>query len=792
MRIDALIRLAFAGEVPPEQNAKEQESKNNSQLSTLNSQLIEKVSVQLNAEKLKLIDEISRLILELKKEFPELARNLEKAREHFSANQENIPAKKILNLFSTIQQNLSEKTVVAETIRNLVGEAVKILQPKLSMEIPQETKLILVLSKNDFEAANTIIKNITSTPTQTSTPTPTSTPTSAPTPTPVQQQTPMPTPMQQPQQIPVQPLPQQTIPQQIVPQVAPPPPQQTFQAILNTLQEFKELGIPKELQRTPLKELETMVLQKTGIEIPKDLVKNLSIAFGEKPVFAEIIIAPVPQKEQAQQQPQIIPQQPQVIQQQPQIIPQQLQAVPQQPQIIPQQPQIVPQQPQVIQQQPQINPQQPQIIPQQPQVIPQQPQAIPQQPQIIPQQPQIIPQQPQAIPQQPLIIPQQPQVIQQQPQITQQQPQIIPQQPQVAVQIYEIPLPKNFPLEKILPIDLPAKELPPKIELAFSLYQIPENKISEKPEQPKAILQPWPASVSIPQTERNFWIKTDLPFTPQTLNIREMVLSFNSGKLPENPEIVRSFASAFHEVSMQTEQGSSIPKEQVNLLWRAVNNMPVNLPLPMQITHTFLKYQPQGNYEGELFKSLPEPVKKELLQELPKEKTLQPEILQKAVERILEKAPEETRPVLQNLKEQIQWTRVDQDTRVQSDRDNIFYFMHEGELQKGRLKVKDERKGNSKNKQDSQITFSIDTKVKNLGNVHVDLTLSKGILNIRMQDEVGTASDAVNEERGMLAKELADLGISLGELVYGKTPKIQIVKVAEKTEKSTGGLDVKA
>jgi len=76
--------------------------------------------------------------------------------------------------------------------------------------------------------------------------------------------------------------------------------------------------------------------------------------------------------------------------------------------------------------------------------------------------------------------------------------------------------------------------------------------------------------------------------------------------------------------------------------------------------------------------------------------------------------------------------------------------------------------------------------------VHVDLTLSKGILNIRMQDEVGTASEVINAERETLAKELTDIGLSLGELIYGKTPKIQAVKVAEKTEKSTGGLDVKA
>jgi len=382
----------------------------------------------------------------------------------------------------------------------------------------------------------------------------------------------------------------------------------------------------------------------------------------------------------------------------------------------------------------------------------------------------------------------------------------------------------SVPLQKILPdvsqnsVQNQAQNFPQKFELAFSLY-----KITEQSQEPKFVLQPWIASTLIPKAERDFWLKTDLPLTPQILNVREAILSF--GNLPENPDLARLFASSIHELSLQTEQGSDVSKEQMNLLWRVVqtaaNEGPaangqglaasaqgqVEKQLPAQVMQTFLKYQPQGNYEGDLFKNLPEPVKRELQQELPAGKTWQPETLQKAVEKILEKhmqqpnsvilneqaskSHEEIKLVLQNLKEQIQWTRIDQDTRPQNDKENVFYFMHDGELQKGRLKIKDERKGGSKSRQDSSISFSIETKAKNLGNVRADLILSKSILNIRMQDEIGTAGDAVKEERETLAKELADIGISLGELVYGKTPKIHILKVAEKKEK-TGGLDVRA
>jgi len=300
-----------------------------------------------------------------------------------------------------------------------------------------------------------------------------------------------------------------------------------------------------------------------------------------------------------------------------------------------------------------------------------------------------------------------------------------------------------------------------------------------------------------------------LPLTPQILNIRDTILSF--GKLPENPEVVKLFANNLHELSLQTEQGTNISKEQTNLLWRVVQlnyQLPINSQ-PSTLNSQILKYQPAGNYEGELFKNLPEPIKRELQKELPIGKTWQPETLQKAVEKILEKYEEpqlsktiqnehtskhneEIKLVLQNLKEQIQWTRIDQDTRLQNDKENVFYFMHEGNLQKGRLKIKDERKGSSKKQQDSSISFSIETKTKNLGDVHADLTLSKRILNIRLQDSVGTAGEAVQTERDGLARELADIGIVLGELLYGKTPKIRNLPINKTEGKKNSGLDVRA
>jgi len=753
------------------------------------------IAVQLNTERLKIIDEMSRLVLELKKEFPELAQYLSKARDNFSANKENIPIKNVMNLLTEIQQNLN-KPEAAEKLKALVDEVIKILQPKQSAETPPEFKLVLALSKNDFASANIAAKNIVQTaaiPQQIQVPQTTATVQTAAATT------------------------QTTATTSTTATTV-----QTFQTILNALQELKELGIPKEFKNAPLKELETVALQKTGIEIDRNFpnLRSLQNFFNEKPTYATISLLPANQTvpfEKAVNVVEIplpkdfplqkffsnIPQQAIIPppQTNPTPSPQTIIPLPQTspaPQTTPS-PSPLPTIPNVPQQTIIPPPPQPQTIPTPPPTIPYiPPQAVPMD---IPQQ-TIIPQ-----PQTTSTYPPQPNPIPPPPPpplpptIPQPQTTYAPPPPQAA--------PIDIPQQTIIPPPAPAIPPPQKIEMAFSLHQITIPQNTAEP-VPKFILQPWPVSAIIPKEERHFWQKTELPLTPQILNIRDTILSF--GKLPENPEIVKSFANNLHELSLQTEQGTHISKEQANLLWRVtlLNPQTVLNPHPPTFYPQFLKYQPMGNYEGELFKNLPEHIKRELQQELPAGKTWQPETLQKAVEKILEKYEEplqlnkaninehtikhneEIRNVLQNLKEQIQWTRIDQDTRLQNDRENVFYFMHEGNLQKGRLKIKDERKGGSKKQQGSSISFSIETKTKNLGDVHADLTLSKRVLNIRLQDSVGTAGETVQAEREILAKELADIGITLGELLYGKIPKVRNLPINKTEEKKNSGLDLRA
>ena len=751
MIVDTLIRIAFTGE--------QVTNSPNSQTSTLNSQtpnpqpenpqvnsdqnpqLNEQISTRMDVEKLKIIDELSRIILELKKQFPELAQRLEKARDNVSVNPELISAKNtqnnLANILNAIQQNLN-KPELAEAVKNLVQEALKILKP--SVEIPQENKLISALSQNDFARANAIIKNIVEQAQPTTQPTLNS---------------PLPTPNSQP--ITNQPTlnpPLSTLNSQLSttnyqpattnPQLPTLNPQLptlnsqpvTNQIILNVLQELKTLGIPKEFQSTPLKELEAIILQKTGVEIDKTFAKNLQTLFNEKPAFAVTAEIPLPKNI--------------------------LQAVMQK---------IPPARAENFQ------PQRPIENP-----LPQQP--LPQQSTLVraenfqPQRPIENP-----LPQQPL--------------------------PQQSTPVRAENFQPQPPIENPLPQQPQPQSTPaPKTEIAFSLYQIiatpPTSQASPSPNPiantpysiaqnstPIFILQPWPASVHIPKEEQNFWLKTELPLTPQTIELRNTILSF--GKLPESPETVKQFAQTLHEMSLQTENGKPPTKEQANLLWRIMTTANTT-SLELGVTNSLLKYQPAGNIEGELLKTLPEAVRKDVLKELPEGKTWQPETLQKAIEKFLytSSVSEEQRSVLQTLKQQIQWTRLDQDTRPAQDRDNVFYFMHNNELQKGRLKIKDQRKGGEKKHQSSSMSFSIETKAKNLGDVHADLILTKTTLNIRLQDSIGTASEAIKAERETLSKELSDIGISLGELLYGKTPKLQTLPITEKKEKNKSGLDIKA
>jgi hypothetical protein len=152
---------------------------------------------------------------------------------------------------------------------------------------------------------------------------------------------------------------------------------------------------------------------------------------------------------------------------------------------------------------------------------------------------------------------------------------------------------------------------------------------------------------------------------------------------------------------------------------------------------------------------------------------------------------EEHLQLLNTVREQLQWNRLDQDTRTPGDREQVFYWSQGGEIQKGRIRLRDERGGEKKKKgKEDAYSFSIETTMSKMGKVHADLDLKGGRLSVRLTDEKGTAREAVESERQTLSAELKEIGIVLAELAYGKTPLHAPPQITQKTAQHAGLLDV--
>lgn len=281
-------------------------------------------------------------------------------------------------------------------------------------------------------------------------------------------------------------------------------------------------------------------------------------------------------------------------------------------------------------------------------------------------------------------------------------------------------------------------------------------------------LQPWPASAQIPAEEQAYWTATGLPPTPATSSARDTLAAY--GTLPADPSVAGAFGQALHELSLYMPDGVAPDTAQRDLLLRTLL-LAGDRGVDSSMLQSLSRYHGGSDPEIELLRQLPEESRQFLMKELGSGKAHSPQQLQEAVEKALAHsrlASPETTQTLQNIKEQLQWTRLDQDTRHPAEREQVFYWQHEGELQKGRLKVKDERRaGHKSHSPDAAITFSVQTQVSHLGKVQADLVLQGERLDVRLADEEGEAEEAVRAERESLATELSEMGLSLGELVYG-------------------------
>lgn len=299
--------------------------------------------------------------------------------------------------------------------------------------------------------------------------------------------------------------------------------------------------------------------------------------------------------------------------------------------------------------------------------------------------------------------------------------------------------------------------------LAFSLENV----------SGQTVLQPWPASAQIPPTEQAYWQATELPLTANTLDIRDFLSSY--GPLPADPRLTTALGQAWHQLSLEMPQGQTPSPEQKDLLLRALL-VSQGQPLPSPVLQALAHYSPLADPEPDLFKQLPAPLRAQLLAQWPEgHKIIEPHTLQNAIEKVLDHwrpsadTPPESRELLQQFKEHLQTTRLDQDTRHPADREQIFYWMHQGELQKGRLQIRDQRQSSPhKGKKNHQgIAFTVQTRLPQLGQVQADLLLTETRLDVRLSTEHHNAQSAMQAERDSLQEELADMGLELGNLIYG-------------------------
>jgi len=206
-------------------------------------------------------------------------------------------------------------------------------------------------------------------------------------------------------------------------------------------------------------------------------------------------------------------------------------------------------------------------------------------------------------------------------------------------------------------------------------------------------------------------------------------------------------------------------------------------PLSTQELTALLSYHADLDTENELFANLTSHTQQLMTANLPADKPVGADRLLQLIRTVLDqpeslpnsqthsdpasKIPSGDRELLHSMARQMNMGQIDQETRHPEDRQQVFYWQHQGELHKGRLRVRHEKKDpNSQAGQDLQ--FTVQTRTPQLGQVQVQVRQHKKSLHLNMNDERGVAQESVGKERELLAQELDSIGLKLEQLNYAK------------------------
>lgn len=274
---------------------------------------------------------------------------------------------------------------------------------------------------------------------------------------------------------------------------------------------------------------------------------------------------------------------------------------------------------------------------------------------------------------------------------------------------------------------------------------------------------PQPDSAYLPPEELPAYIQSQAPLSANLIDAREFVSQYTAG-IP-NPKVVVAFAQALHTLDLSISYGQVLDNAQKELALRWLLTPTKDSP----DLRSLLEYRAKGNREGELFASLPEKQQEWIRNEVQKlgKRILQPQDFLDVLSRMPSALSHEKDSVTPQLQHQLQWTQKDQDTRHPDDRQQVFYFLHEGQLQKGSIQIRREQSSEKKQTEpDAPLRFHIETSTPKLGSVRVDFLVRKNELRMEFLDRSGKAEQAVHAERESLAKDLQSLGLSLVDLVY--------------------------
>jgi len=306
---------------------------------------------------------------------------------------------------------------------------------------------------------------------------------------------------------------------------------------------------------------------------------------------------------------------------------------------------------------------------------------------------------------------------------------------------------------------------------------------------------PQPDSAYIPPESLPALQKNETPLTANVVDARAFISEYVDTE--PSPRQVANFANTLHQLDLQLPHGETLQPEQKDLAlrWMLSTQRPESL-------QGLVRYRSDQDPESDLFEQLPAPQKKWLNQELEKSgfKPLAPKELAQLLQKMpapdpLTSTPAE-RDVVQHLQKQVQWTQFDQDSRPPEDRQQVFYFYQGGELHKGRVQFK--REGSSKKSggtADDTKRFYVETRTAQLGKVHIDFQVRNSVVSLDFADSQGKAQSAIEQERPTLAKELDDVGLSLGNLAYKLLQ--ESVNIPERSARTTtpqrnGLLDLRA